>query len=331
VDLIEEVCRIRGYHVIPARMPMTRLELGCAPLVVTPRDRLRQLLADLGYQEAVTYSFIDPLFADLLTPGTSPVTLTNPMSADLSVMRVSLWPGLLKTLIANMSRQQSRVRLFEVGHCFQPGDRLRQPLLIGGVVTGSRLPENWAAPAADVDFFDVKGDIERVLEISGHGAVTFRPADDPILHPGQAATLWSGSTCLGRFGRLHPELEHRLDLGRAVFVFELEADAVLARRAPVYQSVSRYPSVRRDLSLELAANVPAAAVRACVEKALGDLLADFRLFDVYQGEGIDSAKKSIAVGLTLQDHSRTLTDVDINAYMDTAVSALETDLGARRR
>jgi phenylalanyl-tRNA synthetase beta chain len=331
VDLIEEVCRIRGYHVIPARMPTARLELGHAPLIVTPRDKLRQLLADLGYQEAVTYSFIDPLFADLLTPGTTPVTLTNPMSADLSVMRVSLLPGLLKTLIANTSRQQSRVRLFEVGNCFQPGDELRQPLLIGGVVTGTRLPESWAAPAADVDFFDVKGDVERVLEISGHDAVTYQRADDPILHPGQSATLWAGSTYLGRLGRLHPELEHRLDLKGAVFVFELAAYAVLARRAPAHQSLSRYPSVRRDLSLELAAEVPAAAVRACVERALGAILADFRLFDVYQGEGIDSAKKSIAVGLTLQDHSRTLTDVDINALMDTAVSALETDLGARRR
>jgi phenylalanyl-tRNA synthetase beta chain len=331
VDLIEEVCRIRGYHVIPARMPVARHDLGNAPLVVTPRDRLRQLLADLGYQEAVTYSFIDPVFADLLTPGASPVTLTNPMSNELSVMRVSLWPGLLKTLIANTSRQQSRVRLFEVGRCFQPGDELRQPLLIGGVVTGSRLPENWAAPSVDVDFFDTKGDVERVLEISGHGAVTYRPADDPILHPGQSATVWSGTLCVGRLGRLHPELEHRLDLKGAVFVFELDADAVLARRAPAYQSLSRFPSVRRDLSLELAAGVPAASVRACIEKVLGDVLADFRLFDVYKGEGIDSAKKSIAVGLTLQDHSRTLTEVDINALMDTVVSALETDLGARRR
>jgi len=170
-----------------------------------------------------------------------------------------------------------------------------------------------------------------VLEISGHDVVTYQPANDPILHPGQSATVWNGPTYLGRLGRLHPELEHRLDLKGAVFVFELAADAVLARRAPGYQSLSRYPSVRRDLSLELATEVPAAAVRACVERALGHVLADFRLFDVYQGEGIDSAKKSIAVGLTLQDHSRTLTDVDINALMDSAVSALETDLGARRR
>jgi len=331
VDLIEEVCRIRGYHVIPARMPTARLELGRVPLVVTPRDKVRQLLADLGYQEAVTYSFIDPIFADLLTPGESPVTLTNPMSADLSVMRVSLWPGLVKTLIANTSRQQTRVRLFEVGRCFKPGEELRQPLLIGGVVTGSRLPENWTTPAANVDFFDVKGDVERVLEQNGHAEVAYRPADDPILHPGQSATVWSGTVCLGRLGRLHPELEHRLDLKASAFVFELDADAVLARHLPVYQTLSRYPSVRRDLSLELAASVPAAAVRACVERALGPALADFRLFDVYQGEGIDSAKKSIAVGLTLQDHSRTLTDVDINALMDTVVSALETDLGARRR
>ena len=331
VDLIEEVCRVRGYHRIPVRMPLTRLELGRRPLDTTPRSALKGLLANLGYQEAITYSFIDPTLSDLLDPGASAVSLTNPMSQDMSMMRTTLFPGLLKTLIANASRQQTRVRVFELGRCFPTRGELQQPVLLGGVLWGSRLPENWANGDAPLDFFDLKGDVERVLEHSGYASVQYRNTGDPVLHPGQSATVWDGDIQLGRLGRLHPEFEHRLDIKAPVYLFELDAQYVLERRHPAHQPISRYPSVRRDLSLMLDADVPAAAVRACVERALGSALGDFRLFDVYHGEGIDSHKKSIAVGLTLQDQSRTLTDTDINALIDAAVSALETDLGARRR
>jgi phenylalanyl-tRNA synthetase beta chain len=331
VDLIEEVCRVRGYHRIPVRMPQTRLELGHLPLDTTPRGTLKRLLANLGYQEAITYSFIDPTLSDLLDPAAAAVSLTNPMSQDMSMMRTTLFPGLLKTLIANASRQQTRVRLFELGRCFPTRGELEQPVMLGGLLWGTRLPENWANDNAMLDFFDLKGDVERLLEHSGFPAVQYRNAEDPVLHPGQSATVWDGDVALGRLGRLHPELEHRLDIKGAVYLFELDAQFVLARRHPAHQPISRYPSVRRDLSLMLDADVPAAAVRACVERALGSALGDFRLFDVYHGEGIDSHKKSIAVGLTLQDQSRTLTDTDINALMDAAVSALETDLGARLR
>jgi phenylalanyl-tRNA synthetase beta chain len=203
--------------------------------------------------------------------------------------------------------------------------------MLGGVLWGDRSQENWTNERGPVDFFDLKGDVERVLEHSGFTSLRYESADDPVLHPGQSASVWSRETRLGRLGRLHPELEHRLDLKAPVFLFELDGEAVLARRHPSHQPVSRYPSVRRDLSLELDVGVPAAAVRSCLERALGGARADFRLFDVYHGEGIDSNKKSIAVGLTLQDHSRTLTDTDINALIDAGVSALERDLGARRR
>ena len=332
VDLIEEVCRVRGYHRIPVRMPTTRLELGRLPLDQTPRGTLKRLLASLGYQEAITYSFIDPTMSDLLDPGATTVSLTNPMSQDMSQMRTTVWPGLIKTLIANASRQQTRVRLFELGRCFRhDAAELTQPIMLGGILWGERLPENWANERASVDFFDLKGDVERVLEHAGFTSVRYQNADDPVLHPGQSATVWSGETMLGRLGRLHPELEHRLDLKAPVFLFELDGEKMLAHRHPAHRPISRYPSVRRDLSLELDAHIPAAAVRTCVERTLGDAMGDFRLFDVYHGEGIDSNKKSVAVGLTLQDHSRTLTDTDINALIDAAVSALEKDLGARRR
>jgi len=272
-----------------------------------------------------------PTFADLLDPGARAVSLTNPMSQDMSVMRTTLFPGLLKTLIANASRQQARVRLFELGRCFPTRGELTQPVVLGGLLWGSRLPENWANGNEMVDFFDLKGDVERVLEHSGYASVEYRSADDPVLHPGQSATVWDNGIQLGRIGRLHPELEHRLDIKGGVYLFEFDAQYALTRRHPGHQPISRYPSVRRDVSLVLDADIPASSVRTCVERALGSVLGDFRLFDVYHGEGIDSHKKSIAIGLTLQDQSRTLTDTDINALMDAAVSALETDLGARRR
>jgi phenylalanyl-tRNA synthetase beta chain len=331
VDLIEEVCRVRGYHRIPVRMPLTRLELGRLPLETTPRATLKRLLASLGYQEAITYSFIDPTFADLLDPGATAVSLTNPMSQDMSMMRTTLFPGLLKTLIANASRQQTRVRLFELGRCFPTRGELTQPVMLGGLLWGSRLPENWANGNETVDFFDLKGDVERLLDHSGYASVEYRSGEDPVLHPGQSASVWDNGVQLGRLGRLHPELEHRLDIKGGVYLFEFDAQYVLAHRHPGHQPISRYPSVRRDLSLVLDADIPAANVRKSVERALGSAMGDFRLFDVYHGEGIDSHKKSIAIGLTLQDQSRTLTDTDINALMDAAVSALETDLGARRR
>ena len=331
VDLVEEICRVRGYDKIPVRMPQTRLELGRLPLDSTPRGELKRFVGSLGYQEAITYSFIDPALADLLDPNAPTVVVTNPMAQDMSSMRTTLLPGLLKTLIANVSRQQLRVRLFEIGRCFSASGELTQPTLLGGVLWGARQPENWANDRASVDFFDLKGDVERIVEHGGRGALRYEPADDRVLHPGQSATVWDGDVLLGRFGRLHPEIEHRLDVKGPVFVFEFDAEAVLARRHPGYEPISRYPSVRRDVSLIVAVDISAAAVRHSVERALGSALADFRLFDVYHGEGIDSDKKSLAIGLTLQDRSRTLTDTDINALMDAAVSALEKDLGARRR
>ena len=331
VDLIEEVCRVRGYQSIPVRMPLTHLELGRVPLDARSPGALKRLLASLGYQETITYSFIDATFADLFDTGTAAVSLTNPLSQDMSVMRTTLLPGLLKALLANASRQQTRVRLFELGRCFAIGDDLQQPMRIGGVLWGTRLPENWANDAAMLDFFDLKGDLERVLEHSGYASVTYRSTADPVLHPGQSATAWDGDAQLGRLGQLHPELAHRLDIKGSVYLFELDAQRVLTRGHGVHRSISRYPSVRRDLSLIMDRDVPAAAVRECLERVLGSAMDDFRLFDLYHGEGIDSHKKSVAVGLTLQHDSRTLTDTDINALMNAAVSALETDLGARRR
>jgi phenylalanyl-tRNA synthetase beta chain len=329
-DLVEEICRVRGYGEIPVRVPQTRLELRRVPAEATPRTRIKQRLVDLGYQEAITYSFIDPKFQDLLDPAAPAIALTNPMSSDQSVMRTTLLPGLIRALQGNLNRQQSRVRLFELGRCFRPGQALDQRWMLAGVLCGTRLPENWSHPADKVDFFDVKGDVEALLAFCGQ-AVQFEAVRDPVLHPGQAARVHIADAPVGRLGRLHPELQQTLDLPTPIYLFELDVGAIEQRALPAHREVSRFPSVRRDLSLLLPAVAAAAQVESLLRKTLGDVLTEFRAFDLYEGEGIDSSEKSLAVGLTFQDPSRTLAESDINQLVDSAVRVLREEIGARLR
>lgn len=334
-DLVEEICRIYGYNNVPSRRPVTELDLREVPLTRSSVPALKQQFVDLGYQEVITYSFIDPRMQDLLAPGVAALELVNPMSQELSVMRTSLFPGLLEALSANIARQQDRVRLFEVGQCFLPGaaaaQGLSQPLLVGAVIWGRREPESWNTAAGTVDFFDLKGDLERLLAWSGVPGVAFLPLEDPVLHPGQAAELSIAGRVVGRLGRLHPEIERHLDIGGQVFLMELPAEAVLERARRSHGVVSRYPSVRRDLAIVVPQAVHAVEIVKILEKRLGEVLVDLRLFDVYQGKGIDSTEKSLGVGLTLQKPSATLTDEEIGHHMQNAIEALAKEAGARLR
>ena len=332
-DLVEEVCRIYGYNRVPARRPQTALALREVPLTRSPESRLKQLLADLGFQEAVTYSFVDPRLQDLLDPAATPLELANPMSSEQSVMRTNLLPGLVGTLRVNLSRQQERVRLFEVGLCFVPGaEGLSQRLRLGGVCCGPREAASWTRQSEPTDFFDVKGVVERLVEWTGQaGRVSYRPAGDPVLHPGQSAELLLDGEPVGRLGRLHPEIEAALEVTKAVYLFEIEGETILSRVVPQHRGISRFPSVRRDLALVVDREVPAAAIESTVRETLGPLLVDFTLFDVYQGKGIDSNEKSLAVGLTLQDASATLTEDRIARCTQDVLAALERAVGARLR
>jgi phenylalanyl-tRNA synthetase beta chain len=330
-DLVEEICRIYGYNNVPSRLPTTPLALGEVPLDGASPAALKRQLIDLGYQEVITYSFIDPRLQDLLAPGEAPQVLENPMSMEQSVMRTSLLPGLVDALRANAARQQDSVRLFEVGQCFLPGDPVRQPLRVGGLIWGRRQPESWSQSSDKVDFFDLKGDVERLLIWSGVGRAGFEPLADPVLHPGQAASVLVGGVRVGRLGRLHPEIERHLDIGGEVFVMELDAEAVLRRGRRRHTGVSRFPSVRRDLALVVPRDVAAGTVLEVLERALGGVLVELRLFDVYQGKGIDSTEKSLGVGLTLQSPSATLTEEEIGGYLESALTALAHETGARLR
>ncbi|MDE0192840.1 MAG: phenylalanine--tRNA ligase subunit beta [Gammaproteobacteria bacterium] len=330
-DLVEEVLRIHGYDAIGSRVPIVPLPLGRARVSELLDARLKDLLVDLGYAEAITYSFIDEKIADLLDPGGDPVSVINPVSSEHAVMRTSLLPGLVAALRNNLSRQAARVRLFETGQCFRKEtDDLAQLTLCSGILFGPREREGWAQDRDRVDFFDVKGDVERLFALGGL-RVGYAKAVDPVLHPGQSAVVLVEDEPAGRFGRLHPEVETVLELPRGVFVFELEGDAVLARRRRRHGFVSRQPSVRRDLALVVDRGVQAASIESVVRARLGEILAEFTFFDVYGGEGIDSNKKSVAIGLTFQHPSRTLTDTEIAQHLDDTLLDLTRRLGVRLR
>ena len=341
-DLVEEVCRVYGYNNIPAKHPTTALALGQVALEQTSERRLRELLADMGYLETVTYSFVDPALQDLLDPGAAVMTLENPMSVEQSVMRTTLLPGLLEALKNNAARQAQRLRLFEVGLCFKADDKgsLTQELTLGGVLWGSRNPEGWSGKSAEIDFFDAKGDLEQLLETLGVNSnqtqrIGFAQGTHAVYHPGQYASLVdlksTDQALVGRVGRLHPEIEERLGGGGAIYAFELQAGALLKHVTPRYAPVSRYPRVRRDLALLVDQTVAAGKIEAVCRSALNEKLVDFTFFDVYVGKGIDSNEKSVAIGLTLQAPSATLTDAEIGHFVQTVVDALASEVGARLR
>lgn len=333
VDLIEELARLYGYNNLPVRYPQARLAPQARPETRGELPNLRRLLVARGYQEAITYSFIDPKLFELFSPGVEPLLLANPISSDMAAMRASLWPGLVKALQHNLNRQQDRVRLFESGLRFvgQLGDLAQEPM-IAGVVTGSRLPEGWANGRDTIDFFDVKADVEALLGYSGAlGDFTFVAGKHPALHPGQTAEIQREGKTVGYLGALHPELAKALDLDRPVFVFELVLADVVEGRLPKFSELSKFPETRRDLALIAGRDVASQDVLDVIRDNAGEWLTDLRLFDVYQGKGIDPDRKSLAVGLTWQHPSRTLNDDEVNTTLHTILTSLEQRLNTTLR
>ncbi|MFG0684019.1 phenylalanine--tRNA ligase subunit beta [Pseudomonas sp. WSY_20] len=333
VDLIEELARLYGYNNLPVRYPQARLAPQARPETRGELPNLRRLLVARGYQEAITYSFIDPKLFELFSPGVEPLLLANPISSDMAAMRASLWPGLVKALQHNLNRQQDRVRLFESGLRFvgQLGNLAQEPM-IAGVATGSRLPEGWANGRDTIDFFDVKADVEALLGYSGAlGDFTFVAGKHPALHPGQTAEIQREGKTVGYLGALHPELAKALDLDRPVFVFELVLADVVEGRLPKFSELSKFPETRRDLALIAGRDVASQDVLDVIRDNAGEWLTDLRLFDVYQGKGIDPDRKSLAVGLTWQHPSRTLNDDEVNTTLHTILTSLEQRLNTTLR
>ena len=332
-DLLEELARVYGYNRLPTRSLATPLQIEAKPEAKLGLPGVRRQLIARDYQEAITYSFIEPKLSALFDPGVAPVLLRNPISADMAAMRTSLLPGLVSVLRHNLNRQQIRVRLFESGLRFVPGaDGLRQEPMLAGLIYGNRAPEAWANGADAVDFFDIKGDLEALLALTGDQAgFSFKPVSHPALHPGQTAGLYRDGECHGVVGALHPSLQQQLDIPQAVYVFEVKLDALLKGRIPRFAPLSKFPEVRRDLALLVARDLPVASLLEAVKTQAGEHLVNLKVFDVYMGKGIDPQRKSVALGLTFQHPSRTLNEDEINASIDAVVKYLEATFSATLR
>jgi len=336
-DLIEEVARLRGFDSIAESHAIAPQVAGEATESRVTNDRLLTAMADCGYREVITYSFVDPKLQQQLFPDTPSLKLANPISADLSDMRVSLWIGLLQACRENLRRQQTRVRLFEIGKKFhvqgpaQGGD-LKEIETLAGIATGARWPEQWGSPREALDFYDVKADVQDVLALTGDASlVRFEAETLSCLRPGRAARIYRGSTAVGWLGELHPQIAKAINLSSTVILFELEIDAALHSKTLQFNNISKFPSVRRDLAIVVDENLPFAVLQENVTVSASGLLSELLVFDVYRGPGIESGRKSVALGLILQDSSRTLTDVDADAVVTAVVARLRDELSATIR
>ena len=337
-DLVEEVARVYGYNNLPVTTPAMAVDITANKEAIKPLEYFRDRLVSLGYQEAITYSFVDPQLLETLDPQRQGVKVSNPISQDLSVMRTSLWPGLVSAAIHNLNRQQPRVRLFEVGQCFIPSDSdtavagLEQNLALGGLICGSRSPLGWTAGKEQVDFYDLKGDLEAILiDNQCVEKLSFRAAVHPALHPGQSAEVISGGESVGWIGRLHPAVESKLEVAKPLYVFHVDMGKINEFGSIKAKEVSKFPEVRRDLAFMVDASTPAQLLLDEAKAVAGDALSDLKLFDVYHGKDVENKGKSIALGLTFQHSSRTLTDEEINQSIDKVVNRLKQSLGAELR
>jgi len=330
-DLIEEVGRVYGYNNLPTANNHGDLTMRPLPEAETSLTRLQALLVDRGYQEAITYSFVDAGMLEDLEPGSRPVPLTNPISSEMSMMRTSLWAGLLGAVRHNLARQHSRIRLFESGLKYiQQPDEIKQINIISGAVVGDLCPEQWGSGSQVADFYDVKGDVEALLDIGAHTPV-FQAGRHPALHPGQTAVIMVGEAQIGWLGCIHPGLARKHGIPSKTCLFELDMDALRKGRVPSFEKLSRFPAIRRDLAIVVDVETPASALCDTIHQQAGSMLKDVLVFDVYQGKGIESGRKSVALGLILQDSSRTLTDDEVDAVEAGIIAQLEKQFAATLR
>ncbi len=333
VDLIEEIGRIVGFENLPSKRPLAALQMHPQPEGCLERRDFLRLLADRGYQEAISYSFVDPTIQQRLNPEGQGIALANPISSDLSVMRTTLWAGLLPVLQHNINRQQPRVRLFEYGLAFnRQAEATKQENMLAGLAYGASMPEQWGSAERKIDFFDVKADIEALLGLTRRSdQFRFVAEKHPALHPGQCARIYFGDEPCGWLGALHPGLEKAFDLRGQCYLFEIKADMLYEKNVAKFAEISKFPAIRRDLAVLVEEGITADQVLNCIKNAAPESLKNLKLFDLYAGERIDSGRKSLALGLTLQAQSRTLTDEEVDAAIEQVVNSLVRELGATLR
>ena len=335
-DLIEEIARVYGYNNIPNVAPTASLKMLDSQESNTPLNTFKQALVQRGYQEAISYSFVDPKVQSALFPEQASLTLPHPISADMSVMRVSLWSGLLPLVAYNQKRQQQRVRLFETGLRFIPDasaeNGVRQELMIAGVISGNRFAEHWDSKDTGVDFFDAKADVEALLrQTARFGDFRFEKAEHSALHPGQSAAIYAGEQLIGYMGTVHPQFEKLLGTSGRCVVFELKVADLEQRAIPSAQDISKFPANRRDIAIVVDEQLAVGDILSTIEKFGGNQLVGLNLFDVYRGQGIAEGKKSLAISLTLQSVEKTLEEQQIQAVVNEILVQLNERFGATLR
>jgi phenylalanyl-tRNA synthetase beta chain len=332
-DIVEEVARIYGYDLIPETTATAELPLEPVTETRIDMELVAASLVARDYQEVITYSFISAENNRRFTGEDSKLVLSNPISTEMSVMRASLWPGMVAAAASNVARQQERVRIFEIGKSFH--GTLEKPVevvRVAGLAVGSAVPEQWGRRAQSVDFFDIKSDLESLLEMVGAATrIDYETATHPALQSGQVASIVHNGQTIGVLGKLHPAIAQTMDLNKDVFLFELDAVLAFASNVPKAFAVSKFPAIRRDIAVVVDDKVAAADLVRIVASSAPNLIQSVTIFDVYQGPGIEVGRKSVALGLILQETSRTLTDEDADAAMNTVVRNLEREFAAELR
>lgn len=326
VDLVEEVVRIYGYQHIPQRKPNLPVTFIAQSELKLSSHRLRNLLIDRGYQEVITYSFISQQLQELFDPLHQPLALVNPLSPELAVMRTSLWPSLVNVLIYNLNRQMSRLRLFETGLRFiQNENELKQESVIAGLIAGNVFPEQWGIASRSVDFYDIKNDVFSLLNLTGKTeAYSFVAQTHPALHPGQSCAIYlNDKHFVGFFGALHPAIKKMLGITEPVFLFECFLNTITDVELPQFKAVSRFPNIRRDIAFIVDQEIQTQQLQNAIISSAGELLVSLQLFDVYQGKGIATGKKSVALGLIFQCADRTLKESEINELVERIITTLK--------
>ncbi|MGB4811419.1 MAG: phenylalanine--tRNA ligase subunit beta [Methylophilaceae bacterium] len=327
-DLIEEVARLHGYDHIPAVAPVAKLNMLAAPEQQQHLNNVRDVLVASGYQEVVTYSFVDENWESNLMGNKAPIKLKNPIASNLNVMRTGLWAGLLDTLVYNLNRKQERAFLFEIGAVYhQVAGAYQETTRISGLAYGSEKPEQWASSSTEVDFFDVKAQVETLV---GSAAI-YEKAEHSALHPGQSARILLNGKTVGWIGKLHPKWQQHYDLPKATYLFELDISAVIHRGIPAYKEVSKLMPVRRDIAVVLDEHIAVQHVLNVIKLAKIQHIQEVALFDLYQGKGIAENKKSLALSVLMHDTALTLTDIDVDVSMRNLLQLLQTEFGAELR
>ena len=332
-DLVEEVARVYGYDRIPEATATASMPLGPVTESAVDMDVVANTLVARDYQEVITYSFVDAELDQVVSGTKTDLILSNPISSEMSVMRSSLWPGMLRVAASNVARQQDRVRIFEIGRTYHgTQSEPREVLRVGGVVLGPAVAEQWSTKPQGVDFYDLKADVETLLAMSGAAEnFTFVGVENPALQPGQCAVVRRGDEFVGYVGKLHPSVAGAFELKSAVYVFELDVEKTFAADIPVASAISKFPAIRRDIAVVVDDAVIGADLVEVVRSAAPELIRNVIIFDIYRGPGIEAGRKSVALGLILQETSRTLTDVDADTAIDTAIQKIKQEFDADLR